>query len=151
MPKPPCPDWDNSVVKANLFPEPQAGLNQSDSVGTQRCTAVCLVAKWCLALWDLCGLQPARLLCPRDSQARMLVRSAFPSGELPRLRDQAHISCTTCMAGEFFITEAPGEPPVRRYCSTILHPRSGTHVWLISFLFPSSPIPLVISPGSTSW
>ena len=41
-----------------------------DSVGTQRCMAACLVTKSGLTLWDLCGLQPARLLCPRDSQGK---------------------------------------------------------------------------------
>ena len=47
------------------------------------------------------GLQPARLLCL--TQARILQWVAIPfSRASSQLRDRTHVSCVSCMAGEFF-------------------------------------------------
>lgn len=85
------------------------------------------------------------------SKARILVRVArhFLQGIFQTRGSSSHLLHHLHRPGEFFVTEAPGKPH-GEILLTILHPRSSTHVCLISFLFPSSPIPLVISPGSTS-
>ena len=56
------------------------------------------------------GLWPTRLLYPWDSQARILEWVAMPfSRGFSQSRDRTQVSC---IAGEFFITEPPGEAQV---------------------------------------
>ena len=66
----------------------------------------CLVAKSRPTLWPR-GLQPSRLLCPWDSQARILewISISFSRGCF-QTRDRTHISC---IAGGFFTAKPPGK------------------------------------------
>ena len=61
-------------------------------------------------------IQPARLLCPWDSPARILEWVAIPfSKESSQPRDQTWVSC---IVGRFFTIWATGEAP-KRYASQI--------------------------------
>ena len=67
------------------------------------------------------GLQPARILCPWDSPGKntgmgchFLLWGIFPTQE------SDHISCFSCIAGEFFTAEPPGKLPVGTYERFIL-------------------------------
>ena len=56
------------------------------------------------------GLQPARLLCPWDSLARILEWVAISSSRRSSWpRDGTHISCVFCIAGKFFTHWATGK------------------------------------------
>ena len=58
------------------------------------------------------GPQPAKLLCLRYSQARILECTALSSsrGSSPS-RNQIHVSCVSCIAGRFFTHCATWEVP----------------------------------------
>ena len=61
------------------------------------------------SLWPH-GLQPTRLLCPWDTQVRILEWGAISSSTGSSwLMDQTHILCVPCIAGGFFTTEPPGK------------------------------------------
>ena len=61
----------------------------------------------CVQLLGLHGLQPPRLLCPWDSQARILEWAAISSSSGSfRPRDRTFLSY---IAGRFFTTEPPGK------------------------------------------
>ena len=45
----------------------------------------------------------------------------LPPGESSKSRDQTHLSCISCIAGEFFTTEPLGEPYLRYFRTYILH------------------------------
>ena len=98
------------------------------------CFAV-LVAKSCRTLWQHRGLQPARLLCPRDFPGKstgmgchfLLPRKKIP-GDLP------HPGIATSLLGSrSFTTEPPGKPRVwhqRAKNSQREHPRTAlTAAW----------------------
>ena len=56
-------------------------------------------------------LQPARLLCSWNSQARIREKVAISSTrESSQPRDRTHIFCISCWASGFFTTESPGKP-----------------------------------------
>ena len=62
------------------------------------------------SLWPH-GLQPARLLCPWVSQARVLEWGARPSSRASsQARDQTRISC---LAGRLLTSKPPGKPSIR--------------------------------------
>ena len=59
-------------------------------------------------LLRLCGLWPARLLCPRDSPGKDMGWAAISRSKgSSQPGDQTH---TSCMAGRFFTTLPPGKP-----------------------------------------
>ena len=56
------------------------------------------------------GLQPAKLLCLWDAQARILECIALPSSRRSSPpRNQIHVSCVSCIAGRFLPIEPPGK------------------------------------------
>ena len=98
------------------------------------CFAV-LVAKSCPTLWQHRGLQPARLLCPRDFPGKstgMGCRFLLPRKKIPG--DLPHPGIATSLLGSrSFTSEPPGKPRVwhqRAKNSQREHPRTAlTAAW----------------------
>ena len=74
---------------------------------------VCLVTESCLTLCNPMDCGPPGSSVYGIFQARILERVAMPSSRgSSQHRDQAHISCVSCITGGFFTYRAIGEAPV---------------------------------------
>ena len=69
----------------------------------------------CPALWDPMDCSPPGSSVNGILQARTVDWVAMPSyRRSSQLRDQTHVSCDSCIAGEFFTFELLGKPTIRR-------------------------------------
>ena len=72
---------------------------------------VLFIAKSWLSLLQLCGLWSTRLLCPWDSQAKILEWVAIPSLREPL--DPGIKLMSPALASRFFTAEPPGKPHIQ--------------------------------------
>ena len=85
------------------------------------------------------GLQLARLLCPWDSQARILEWVAISSwGGSSQLRDQPASPLSPALAGGFFTTEPSGKPILTLATSIVM--------WLVPSLFNNASATMITKP-----
>ena len=70
----------------------------------------------CPTLWDPMDCSPPGSSVNGILQARILDWVAMPSSRRSsQLRDQTHVSCDSCIAGEFFTFEPLGKPTIRSH------------------------------------
>ena len=70
----------------------------------------------CLTPWNPQDCSPSGSSVHGIFQARILEWAAISiSRWSSQSRDQTHISCNSCLAGQFFTTAPPGKPEVRTY------------------------------------
>ena len=87
------------------------------------CTPACSVAQSCPTLCNPMDCSPPGFSILGILQARILEWVAISSSRgSSQPRDQIHVSCVSCIPGEFFTSEAPGKPLYTHHLSPSLLP-----------------------------